>query len=485
MSVIQLDVGPGIVSATYFVIFDLFLLAIVDVVLIHVVSWLYYKRIKKGTPLEVRSAEIPGVATSLVGRVYSPPNIVAYAIKIILLICIIVVDGNIDTRFVRSRSQQFLSSTFKFDASNESWPVGMTRIVERRWEEVRRCHVINAERTNVTFYAIAFNLAGNETVDNELVPEELADRQGFKKINESTVQCLAKGRVSNPEAYVMAEVVGCSTLDGSIRCSNETTVTRSFERLQWEPSTQQPISIEEGSGHIGFLIQDYPAEEVASIFPEYHSPTLTCTRTRFGPYGENGRILEACLLVSSTSENNDSNTLIERWEIDRRNNQLVRRFPGPIFKGRVDIGSNVKSANLQNIRISANWVSFSGAIVADGCVYAKRIVTDGTIERIGTSVAKTTVPVYTVVLTAFLILAAIVARVVVAMTISHDDRPQLNTVNGLSSVAREENEPTGRSMTVGRGMVIGLTKRDGRSVHFGPMNSRDVGVARERGAFIE
>lgn len=480
MSVIRLDVGPGVVSATYFVIFDLFLLAIVDVVLIHVVSWLYYKRIKKGLPLEVRSAEVPGVATSLVGRFYSPPNVLAYVIKITLLICIIIVDGNIETEFVRSRQQSYLSGTFKFDASEEAWPDGIIRIVERRWEEVRRCHVMNEEGTNITFYSIAFDLEDNITIVDEVVPND--EFFGYIAINDSTIQCLAKERVSNSEAYIIGEVVGCSTLDSNTRCSNETTIKRDFtdEQLQWNMFEQRELRIDEGSNPIFFLMQDYHLEDVQSIFPEYDSPELTCTRTRFGPPGPDGQILESCLLISVTSDNN---TLIERWEIDRPGLKLVRRFPGPIFKGILQIGANQRAVTLQNVLLYTNWVSFSGQVIADGCVYSRASFNQ--IERIGRSVAKTTVPVYTVVLTAFLIFAACVARVTVAFTISKDDRPQLNTVNGLSSVAREENEPTGRSMTVGREMVIGLTKRDGRSIHFGPMTSRDVGVSRERGAFIE
>lgn len=475
MSVIRFDVEPGVVSAIYFIIFDLFMLAIVDIVLIHVVSWMYHKRIHKGIPLEIRSAEIPGVATSLVGRFLSPPNLFAYSIKIALLACILIVDINIESESTRDQTRLDLTGTFEFNPSDDEWNTQTRRVVERRWAAIRRCNIINQDKTNITFYSIAFNLLG----ENKSIPNEVKDLSAPTiPINDSSVTCLARDKVDTNATRVLASVVGCSQLEPTT-CLNETVIERQAT-LSLVSSDELTVILPEGSRNISFSLHKFN-EEAAAIWPEYESPTLTCMRTGFGFRANltTRRIVETCLVISVV---NNSRTLIERWEYNRKEEKLSRRFPGPIFDSIIDIGLYQRATILTTIVSELNWVSFSGQVIADGVIY-KRI--DFKVFRLSEPKKYTTVPVYTTVLTILLMIAAGAARLAVAFSIGSDLRPRLNTINGLSSVAREENEPTGRSMQTGQGMVIGLTNRHGRSVHFGPLTSRDKGVARERGVTIE
>lgn len=479
MSVVQLDVDPGVVSTVYFIVLEIFMLAIVDVVLIHIVSWMYYKRIHKGIPLEVRSAEIPGVATSLVGRFVSPPNIFAYLIKLALLACVFVVDLNIKSTANRSRTALTLTAKFGFDPSDDAWN-GLNRIVERTWTDSGDCHIIDKQNSNITFYSIAFNLKNNETIDDEIVPADSEFR--IKRIDVSSVQCLAEDRVFPPDpSHIVAQVIGCSQLVPST-CTNESIIERSAD-LRANPADQKIIFFKQGTIPITYRRDKYDVA-AKQIWPSYSNPKLTCLQTHIGIKNIKKRY-EACIVTAQFS--NDT-TLIERWDYDRREGKLKRRYPGPVFKGRVEFGVNRISVYLEQFAVSHNWASLSRQVVADSTVYqllSEKGANQPEIVRLGENEILTTVPVFTVVLTVFLVMAAAAARLAVLFSIGKDLRPHLNTINGLSSVGREENEPTGRSMQAGHGMIIGLTKRDGHSVHFGPLTSQDKGVARERGVIIE
>lgn len=480
MSVIKLDIDPGVLSTVYFIVLEIFMLAIVDVVLIHIVSWMYYKRIHRGIPLEVRSAEIPGVATSLVGRFVSPPNLFAYLIKLALLACVFIVDLNIKSTLNRSRTPLTLTAKFVFDPSKDAWDQAFKRIVERRWIDSRDCRVIDQQSYNITFYAIAFNLENNEIIDDEIVP---ADSDfTIKRINLSSVQCLAEDRVFPPDpSHIVAQVIGCSQLVPST-CTNESVIQLPAD-LRGNPADQTLLYFEQGSAPMSYRLEIYN-DDAQQIWPTYPSPQLTCLQTHAGIQNKTKGYI-ACIVVVQFS--NDT-TLIERWDYDRGEGKLKRRYPGPVFRGRVEFGVNRIAVYLEQFAISLNWLSFSEQIVADSTVYQllnKNNADLPEIMRLGKTEILTTVPVFTVVLTVFLVIAAATARLAVVFSIGKDLRPHLNTINGLSSVGREENEPTGRSMQAGHGMVIGLTRRDGHSVHFGPLSSQDRGVARERGVIIE
>lgn len=472
MSNIKLDISPGSVSAIYFIIFDIFIIAVVDVVLIHIVSALYYRRIHRGIPLEVRSAEIHGVATSLVGNTFSPPNIFAYLVKFALLALVLVIDSNINSESDRSRTSTTRSSTFVYDASDEAWGRGLNRVVERRWEALRQCYTMNDDKNSLTYYPIVFDLLNMDAIDSEIKP----DGEPSIPIDESSIQCMATDFVVNSPVPPLARIVGCSQLEDTI-CFNETAISRAVE-LERSLTEAETVEIDEGTTRVSFSTQNYD-ELVSTIWPEYEGDsTLTCLRTYFG-IGPDRIIFTACLLIVHLE---GDRTLFERWEYNDSEKILTRRFPGPIMNGSIEMGVYQRTLVLHNVLVDLNWQSFSGQLIADGVVYKPATTS---FVKLGESKLVTTIPVFSVVLTVVLIIAAAASRIIVTCTIGRDEKPHLNTIDGLSSVAREEHEPTGRSRIAGRHMLIGLSKRDGRSVHFGPLRSFTDGIARDKGEFVE
>lgn len=471
MADIELKVSPGVVSGIYFVLFTFYMLSIVDVILIHAVSSMYYRRIHRGIPLEIKSAEIPGVATSLVGSYLSPPNLLAYLVKFILLACVLVIDSNVNSVPSTTRTSLSVTGTFVYDPSEEKWPDQEEhRAVERRWERIRRCHTINENKTELIFYRIAFNLMGNTTVEDELTNDG-----EIYHINDSSIVCLAKDMVQEENVREHVHVIGCSQLEPT-DCFNETIISRPADRITAGYAANQ-VEIQEGTSIISYTAYNY-SDIAPEIWKEYDSPSLICLQTMFST-SVTSRLFEACIV---TSHLGGENTLIERWELNRSAKKLTRSFPGPIFKGVYNLSLFQQTVLLQNLLSELNWETFSGQIIADGSIYQRETAN---VVRISESSLVTTVPLYTIILTAVLLVITTIAGIIASCTIGKDERPHLNTTNGLSSVAREENEPSGRSLVNGRGMVIGLTMRDGRSIHFGPLRDRDVGVVRTRGAIIE
>lgn len=73
---------------------------------------------------------------------------------------------------------------------------------------------------------------------------------------------------------------------------------------------------------------------------------------------------------------------------------------------------------------------------------------------------------------------SIVARVVAAFTVDGDNRPQLNAIDGLSSIAREELQPSGRSYVSGENVSLGWVYSGPQRIRFGPVRSADQCVKR-------
>lgn len=165
MSNIELgNFPPGAVSAVYFFVLEFFALGAIDLILIHVVSRQWHRDIKRGIALEVKSAEIPGVATSLVGRTLAPPNLFAYFVKFVALGVILLADLNINSE-VRDGDPLTLTGTFDFDTS--VWGNGEERAATRPVTDIRFCRMVDSVAEDITYYRIRFNFTNNEVFENE------------------------------------------------------------------------------------------------------------------------------------------------------------------------------------------------------------------------------------------------------------------------------------------------------------------------------
>lgn len=463
---VRYRVQPGVVSAAYFVLFDLVLLAFVDIVLARIVCYLYYRRINKGASLEVRSVDIPGLTTFLIGRRFAFPNVLALFTKIIILACILLVDLNIDSNVVTPKMSLKRNSTYIFDPSDEQWEREPSLNVTRRWELVRRCHEIDRILGNITYYSLAFDLSEN-TVTYD------GGKTVYNQPNDSTIVCLKEGNVESADARVATTIAGCSQHFGKTLCTNASKIYKNYD-LDSALNQVEPYILGFGTpGSIeSYVFWNLDASLTGGIFSEYTQPNLTCARLRMGaPALTMLKDFYGCTVV----EYKDGLTLVDKWRYDDSRKLMWRDYPGPLFEGNIKFGLHAALEVLRGFYRVENWETISGIIVADSSFYQQNSTTFTQFEN---SYIVTKVSPYAIALVVFLVLLAIVSRIVVAFTIGKDSRPQINSIDGLSSVAREESEPTGHSYVAGRNADIGLCHRGGRG-HFGPLKSRDEAVRRE------
>lgn len=462
---VRYRVQPGVISAAYFILFDLVLLTFLDVVLARVVCSLYYRRINKGGTLDVKSVDVPGLTTFLVGRRTAFPNLLALFVKIVVLACILIIDINIDANVVESKTALQRSSTFFFDPSDAQWEAPVDFNVTRRWERTKSCHISDRLSGNITYYALAFNLSSDPV---QLGPDNNSE---WWDVNDSTIVCLKDGQVEPSDVRISATISGCSQHFGHTSCTNGTKLEKNYDlfallsRFEQEEDAENFVSWPWGDHSITYQYWHMDASFAALLFPEYTQPNLTCVRSSFGPLSLSEDSY-GCIFV----EYKDGLTLVDKWRYNDADKLMWRDYPGPLFEGDINIGLHASLELLQGFFRNENWETISGMIVADSTHYRQN--SDQLSQIRGTHVV-TRVSPYAIALAVFLVLLAIISRIVVAFTIGKDQRPQINSIDGLSSIAREVTEPTGCSYIAGREAKIGLCHRDGYRVHFGPLRARD------------
>lgn len=474
---IQLDVRPGIVGAVFFIIFDVLILAILDVILAHVVCAIYYRQIQYGSPIDVKSADIPGITTYLLGKLFTITNIFALGLKIGFIVIVFFVNVDINNGRATSFFPETRTSTFHFNASDAEWASSINRTVERRFEKSRRCFNITGEQNEqIKYFRLAFNLtSGSPAVTNETQGDH-----GSIPIDEASIFCL-NGSVKNPQPLV--NVLGCSPFLTD-RCRNGTiielqadTTTTDLEFIVRFPDFPIPGTT------MDYKILSFQDSGLKEAFPVYTDPKLYCTdicngveerqccapRT-IGPCNPPKR---PCVLRASIN----GNTLVERWNMIEQKGAirtLQREFPGPVFEGNVDFGIAQLAHTLFDFSKSMDWRLFSGTLIANALIYRADLLQ---FERLETRVV-TTMPIYAIALGASALAIAVIAQIIVHFTIGKDDRPRFNSIDGLSSIVREENSPSGSSYKTGATAVVGLSTRGISDVHFGPLQHRTESVAR-------
>lgn len=473
---VNFEVSPGIVSLIYFIVLDLTFLTLFDIVFAKVAALVYLRRIRKGKPLKVRSADVIGLSTYLVGSFRTPINILIIFIKLLLLGAIVYIDLGLGSDQKTITKPISVTGIFNFDPSSDTWDTKAFRMVERRFEPMRRCRSIDESTNEITFYALAFNLSGlpngQTSIDNEV-----SSNRTVVKIDLDSMQCMGKGEVVNSSILPVAKVTGCSKYQ-TTNCRNGTVVVKQNVDLPYRPQDLSDIvTIDYGVIDVDYEVRRF-SEIARPIFPpSYQNLTFNCIRNQFGIQDIWKDIFITCVVVAAYNDGKD--TLVERWDYSLRTQVLSRPFPGPVFEGRLDFSMIQQILAMQNIILPGDWEILSSIIVADGAVYEKRSV-DAT--RIIDERLVTVIPWSALVVTFVMGFFAISLRLASVFVLGSDEIIQLNTIDGLSSIAREENEPSGRSFKTGKHSVVGLTSRDGQRgvVHFGPMREKDVGVSRSR-----
>lgn len=472
------NVQPGIVSAVYFITFDIFLLALLDIVLARIVNSIYYRQVNVGQAIPIQSVDIPGVTTFLIGRIFSFPNLIALGVKLGFLACILLIDLKIDSEVREATETVNTTGTFNFDPSDEEFNAARSHSVERTWARQRNCRITDATTSSIKFYALSFDLK-NKSVVSEITSDPILK---YSLIERSTILCLSPNIVRNPVSLV--NVIGCSQQLGPTICFNRTRLRRKgtldFGDVDSVFGASQLSAAE-------FDIIKKDQAFISSIWPEYTNATLLCSTTFIGvaqtlPTNSSAgrpKRFTSCLI----NDNKPNITILEHWDYNATSNTFTRFYPGPVFDRNINLGQTQSLVFLENMASYNNWETIASTIVADSTVFK---LTRRTITLIRPT-TQTVVPAYAIGIGIGMVLIAFTSRIVVAFTIGKDERPQLNSINGLSSIAREEHEPTGCSYVGGRGMLLGLSSRNTRAnvVHLGPLRSLNDGVARDRDVRIE
>lgn len=469
----EIDIQPGYISGIYFLALEVLLIACVDVILVNVVSSLWYRQIVKGIAVEVSTAEIPGIATSLVGRYLSLPNLFAYFVKVSLLALILLIDLNLYSRTIRPEVESEVSGRFDFNPSDDPWNKKV-RTVTRPFPEMRACR--ESENETIKIYSIAFSFVNNESVLSEI--DDGGIRSPFE-INRSSVTCMSEKNSKNSSDFIIAWVKNCSQLIPT-SCSRNTVYTLANINFQTEKSELVEVFESETKKYLFYKLRIINKTDVKLTFPDYENPKLSCLINSYQLKREGiGNIhlkeIETCLVVADYNGGKDK--LIEKWYYNKSSLTLSRRFPGPVFNGTVDIGIAQTVVLLKDTTDQySSWESFATHLVSQSCIYRQlpfvKVIILGLPKKV------TAIPKYIIGIIVAVLVIAVSTLVVVNNTLGKDERPKVNTVNGLSSIAREENEPSGRSLVGGRWMIIGLSKRDETDGRFGPLRSTDVHIAK-------
>lgn len=300
---------------------------------------------------------------------------------------------------------------------------------------------------------------------------------------------MKQGSVKNFRDNELQKVNGCSRYQTE-KCTNQTILETKRYTIPSRnyPKTSLWFYLFFARETVNFLITDY-SSIAADIFnfyntTDYSQPKLSCMKQTFSSvFGSTTKksTINACLLTARVKRGDEpESTLIERWEYDEGKQIFWRGFPGPVFNRVLNVSEGFKAIILRELRGFNSWESFSSLLISRAVIYRKdfenQIMTD--------SNTITVIPTYTLVIVIVFILATIVTSVIVHLTIAKDDRPKLNTIDGISSVTREEMEPTGRSMNEGSPVSIGLSKRNADEARFGTLRSEDVSTSYKDSKFI-
>lgn len=455
------NVQPGIITAIFFIIFDVITLSLVDMTLSRLACEMYYRRVMRGETMVLKSADIPGVTSYLVGRRLDITNISILLVKLIFLA--VVFQVNLD---IESIPQQ-VSTTHSFGFNGSAARLGDDTTLTRKFTEMRRCS--RWIGNNVTYYRLAFNLLdGAKVAEN---PEFFLKFSSHYHVNESTLHCVSPQYVSEKDAQTVAKVVGCSKFKAR-DCSDTSVANLSVNANALKPimtyisspPTRNPME------SIKFRIFEYADSDVRSIWTDYENPSLTCSDNNSTRANETSsstiRFTYYCLLTAQSS----THTLVERWVMTGNNTdvQLMRMYPGPIFEGSFEIGRAERAGTLVHIILPVNWQGLSAIVVTHALVFEERQLT----FSVKTGDPLTVLPQQSFICAVVAFVLSLVGTVVIWLVGRRDTRPRFNTLDGVSSMLREEHNPKGKSFVRGSPACVAQYLGKGELLQFGVVSER-------------
>lgn len=461
MRSIDVGVGPGVVSALLFIFLDIFTVGVLDMVLSRVVCLSYYRNINEGKPVSVKSADIPGLSNYLLGRWISPTNLIAIGAKLSLLIIVLTANMSIRSKSTVTHYEE-RTGAFKLAPSDEDIAryENKTNSVRPRLESSKSC--FEEDGDTLTYYQLRFNLEDGNN--------------GQKEINDSSMICMSTANVDNSQKLITVKgctrkeiwELSCLTVISGEARKNARNLTRLEQTELYE-------------GDIVHTFIEFAKEDVDQSWWEYKNPVLTCLSTHIGIDSTIAASKYThCLMVSKE----DDKTFIERWIMGPSSDNgredpegiFILEYPGIIFEGIHDFDRQAAARYLQLPFPFADYRTLSGELIAQASQFEEANGQIGILEKEENGNTVTTMDIYAVVLVAGAIVIVIVSYVVTIVLLRRDNRPRFNTINGLSSIVREEHIPSGRSYTAGESAILGLRFTSDDSLHFGPLRDRGEGT---------
>lgn len=435
---LTLPIETGLLSAYYFLLFDLILLTLLDNTLSLILSHFHYHRIRNGLSLELRSCDIPGLSTFMLGSCFSLPNIIALLVKTSALVLILIMDLNI---FADMSQPVHLMSTFSFNMSDLAFPRDRAIVVERRWDAVRRCNTPEYRYQEATFFHVAFNLSADH---RHLVNEIQPPGSPYVAIDDRSVVCLSPKFVKSPQPS--AKVVGCSSLGRrSPKCEMNAPVRRT---VGTHPDMQVYNITMDGLPTVyTYGLHIFPQHMLTDVFPEYLMNPLPIANNTKSNDTSSVRSEAKMTCLSTLQVINDTaiipftwclvtvvqngTTLIERWNMDRNLTVVSRVKPGPVFRGEMDIGVYPKVRILLSAFREVEFITMASYVVASSAAYRLNASTQHLVIGRHT---RSKIPNFAAVIAALLVIFILISRLVAYIIIERrTNTPLLNTVHGLST----------------------------------------------------
>lgn len=436
---LELNVQPGIVAAGIFVFFELITLSLLDASLSRIAVSQYYRRIYRGEPIRIESADVLGVTTNLVGSRLDAVNVVIFLVKLCVVIIVFNINGEIE--IIPAKSNTMYS--FAFNTTTPRF--GTDPTLTRKWSEVRRCSTKNQDE--ITYYRLGFNLQnGTEAPEN---PEIFPKFASAFNISDATVRCLSPSFVREHQHLV--KISGCSTL-GTYNCNHDAPFIRNYnysERGRIKSRTYGSVrSVTSVLKKILVYVTEYDTAKLTEIWPEYSNITLICLKSLLEHSERTSARYNPCLLTS----NDGSTTTVEQWILHDHDNSLsfTRYYPGPVFEGNIVLYREQLLPVLLNLVSKMNWEALSALVVSHSLKFERKPYSFTSTRGRGVTVISS-FSIYCAAATVFL---TVTTSIIVRFTIGRDRRPQFNTINGLSSILREELERNGKCFETGRGVTL-------------------------------
>lgn len=501
-----INLSTGYLSAFFFILFDLLLNTFLDYSFTWIASANNHRLIRHGAIVTVGSADIPGITGYLIGSRFSFINVTLTAFKVAFYSFILIVELSIDRQTYPNLIAKSNTGRFRFDPSDSEWGGDKhRRAIQRPHGFIWQCSEEDNEA--ITFYSVSFNLTSDiiNSTEADIVSQSGLDDDSVNVIGGS-LKCMSPGNVDSKDIQEVLRISGCSPLSEQ-RCTFGISKPLKVDTDFIDGDFGEFNSDRVGSTASG--IDSYPlyhvfkmknlsfTEQLGYAYHNYSVSSFTCavpdrTETQLeqifrvnDDQMSGDRAMRqtftssqaerqakkfnawSCILIARRGE---KLTLVELWDFDRVNKSLSRPFAGPILQGNISIGERIRNRLLYQTFHSFSWLTFSALIVSEAAVFEPVNQTFLIQKNDDNPVTVTKLPLSIVI--SVMVVTSLITTVYICVYMMNlnDERPKINTVNGLSSVARDVQYPSDNSLRKGPGITLALSQRMEGVAHFGPID---------------